>query len=193
MLTLKNELGGRCEKKTWEKKNTCTDTALTNSNPSAFPLATFPESNQKEDEEDRRDYDMHRLAREEKLKGKKLRGKRKRKEIAREKAPGQDFRVDVADERFAAVLEGDTRFGIDRTDSGFKVRAGGDPEARANGVFHAFLCSSSCWFCCRRREPSRRGREKGQGRSWSDSVSGALNGVSLVGLLTQFACFFPLP
>lgn len=76
-----------------------------------------------EDEEDRRDYDMHRLAREEKLKGKKLRGKRKRKEIAREKAPGQDFRVDVADERFAAVLEGDTRFGIDRTDSSFKVRA----------------------------------------------------------------------
>ncbi|CAM9123180.1 unnamed protein product [Scytosiphon promiscuus] len=77
-----------------------------------------------EDEEDRRDYDMHRLAREEKLKGKKLRGKRKRKEIAREKAPGQDFRVDVADERFAAVLEGDTRFGIDRTDSSFKDTEG---------------------------------------------------------------------
>lgn len=36
-------------------------------------------------EEERRDYDMHRLAREEKLKGKKLRGKRKRKEMAREK------------------------------------------------------------------------------------------------------------
>lgn len=29
--------------------------------------------------------------------------------------------MDVADERFAAVLEGDTRFGIDRTDAGFKV------------------------------------------------------------------------
>lgn len=79
-----------------------------------------------EDEEDRRDYDMHRLAREEKLKGKKLRGKRKRKEIAREKAPGQDFSVDVADERFAAVLEGDTRFGIDRTDASFKVCVGFD-------------------------------------------------------------------
>lgn len=36
-------------------------------------------------EEDKRDYDMHRLAREEKLKGKKLRGKRKRKEESREK------------------------------------------------------------------------------------------------------------
>lgn len=67
---------------------------------------------------------MHRLAREERLRGKKLRGKRKRKEREREKAPGQDFTVDVADERFAAVLEGDTRFGIDRTDSSFKVRQG---------------------------------------------------------------------
>lgn len=74
-----------------------------------------------QDEEDKRDYDMHQLAREEKVKGKKLRGKRKRKEMAREKAPGQDFRVDVGDERFAAVLEGDTRFGIDRTDTSFKV------------------------------------------------------------------------
>ncbi|CAN0450351.1 unnamed protein product, partial [Scytosiphon promiscuus] len=36
----------------------------------------------------------------------------------------QDFRVDVADERFAAVLEGDTRFGIDRTDSSFKDTEG---------------------------------------------------------------------
>ncbi|CAM9519814.1 unnamed protein product, partial [Laminaria digitata] len=77
-----------------------------------------------EEEEDRRDYDMHRLAREEKLKGKKLRGKRKRKEGEREKAPGQDFQVDVGDERFAAVLEGDTRFGIDRTDTHFKDTEG---------------------------------------------------------------------
>lgn len=37
-------------------------------------------------------------------------------------APGQDFTVDVKDERFAAVLEGDTRFGIDRTDPSFKVK-----------------------------------------------------------------------
>lgn len=39
-------------------------------------------------EEDKRDYDMHRLAREDRLKGKKLRGKRKRKEEAREKVRG---------------------------------------------------------------------------------------------------------
>lgn len=84
-------------------------------------LSGLLQTQEEEEEEDRRDYDMHRLAREEKLKGKKLRGKRKRKENEREKAPGQDFRVDVADERFAAVLEGDTRFGIDRTDSSFKV------------------------------------------------------------------------
>ena len=41
---------------------------------------------------------------------------------ARMQAPGQDFRVDVTGERFAAVLDGDTRFGIDRTDAGVKVR-----------------------------------------------------------------------
>ena len=75
---------------------------------------------------------MHRLAREERLRGKKLRGKRKRKETEREKAPGQDFRVDVADERFAAVLEGDMRFGIDRTDSSFKVRSWGGASNDGN-------------------------------------------------------------
>ncbi len=84
-------------------------------------LGWFRSPPTQEEEENRRDYDMHRLAREERLKGKKLRGKRRRKEAEREKAPGQGFRVDVADERFAALLEGDTRFGIDRTDSSFKV------------------------------------------------------------------------
>lgn len=84
---------------------------------------------------------MHRLAREEKLRGKKLRGKRKRKESEREKAPGQDFRLDVADERFAAVLEGDTRFGIDRTDSSFKV--GGKGRGRSSLVLGVFARSTS--------------------------------------------------
>ena len=36
-------------------------------------------------QEDKRDYDMRRLAREEKLKGKKLRGKRNGKEETKEK------------------------------------------------------------------------------------------------------------
>ena len=75
---------------------------------------------------------MNRLAREEKLRGKKLRGKRKRKEAQREKAPGQGFRVDVTDDRFAALLEGDTRFGIDRTDSSFKVRSWGGASNDGN-------------------------------------------------------------
>ncbi|KAG5180077.1 hypothetical protein JKP88DRAFT_349667 [Tribonema minus] len=62
------------------------------------------------DEEDERNFDMRALMREEKVKGKKLRGKRKRKEEARDRAPGQGFNVDVKDDRFAAVLEGDSRF-----------------------------------------------------------------------------------
>ena len=41
---------------------------------------------------------------------------------AREKAPGQDFAVDLQDDRFAAVLEGDSRYGIERTAAEFKVR-----------------------------------------------------------------------
>ncbi len=65
---------------------------------------------------------MHRMAREERLRGKKLRGKRRRRGAGREKSPGQGFQVDVADERFTALLEGDTRFGIDYTDSSSKVR-----------------------------------------------------------------------
>ncbi|CAN0462786.1 unnamed protein product, partial [Discosporangium mesarthrocarpum] len=38
--------------------------------------------------------------------------------------PGQDFEVDVKDDRFAALLEGNTRFGIDRTDASFKDTEG---------------------------------------------------------------------
>ncbi|CAM9844109.1 unnamed protein product [Chrysoparadoxa australica] len=73
-----------------------------------------------EAEEQARDYDMRAVLREEKMKGKKLRGKRKRREEAREKAPGQDFQVDVLDERFAALVDGDHRFGVERTDAAFK-------------------------------------------------------------------------
>lgn len=40
---------------------------------------------------------------------------------ARDKAPGQGFNVNLQDDRFAAVLEGDSRFGIDRTAPDFKV------------------------------------------------------------------------
>jgi len=58
------------------------------------------------------------------MKGKKLRGKRKRKEERKGDAKGSDFQVDVADERFAAVLEGDSRFGIDRTDVAYKHTEG---------------------------------------------------------------------
>ena len=73
------------------------------------------------DEEAARDFDMRGIQRIEKNKDKKLRGPRKRKEekLASGVA-GQDFAVDVKDDRFAAVLEGDANFGIDRTAPEFK-------------------------------------------------------------------------
>ena len=73
-------------------------------------------------EENARDYDMRTLQRLEKYKDKKLRGSRKRKEDERAAgATGVDFELDVRDERFKAVLEGDDdRFGIDRTNPSYK-------------------------------------------------------------------------
>ena len=75
-----------------------------------------------DDEEQARDFDIRGIERMEKNKGKKLRGSRKRKEekLAADVA-GTDFKVDINDNRFAAVLDGsDDRFGIDKTDSNFK-------------------------------------------------------------------------
>lgn len=54
-------------------------------------------------EENARDFDMKELQRQERLKGKKLKGKRRRKEEAREPAPGQEFVVDTQDSRFTKV------------------------------------------------------------------------------------------
>jgi hypothetical protein len=75
-----------------------------------------------ENDEETRDYDMRELRRVEKLKDKKLRGSRKRKEEDRAASvSGADFKVDLQDERFKAVLEGhDDRYGIDRTDPRYK-------------------------------------------------------------------------
>ncbi len=74
------------------------------------------------DGEDARDFDIRGLQRIEKNKDKKLCGTRKRKELAiRADVTGKDFKVDVKDSRFSAVLDGaDGRFGIDRTDPNFK-------------------------------------------------------------------------
>jgi hypothetical protein len=74
------------------------------------------------DEEQARDYDIRGIQRMEKNKGKKLKGSRKRKEakIAAD-VTGTDFKVDVHDTRFNAVLDGsDDRFGIDKTDPNYK-------------------------------------------------------------------------
>ena len=74
------------------------------------------------DEEKARDYDIRGIQRMEKNKGKKLKGSRKRKEekVASD-VSGTDFKVDVNDDRFKAVLDGgDDRFGIDKTDPNYK-------------------------------------------------------------------------
>lgn len=62
----------------------------------------------------------------EKNKDKKLRGKRKRKEEAlAADVSGTDFKIDLQDDRFHALLDGtDGRFGIDRTDPSFKETKG---------------------------------------------------------------------
>ena len=69
-----------------------------------------------------RDYDMRGLQRIEKNKDKKLRGARKRKEAElASTVTGTDFRMDLTDNRFRAVLDGqDDRFGIDRTNPQFQ-------------------------------------------------------------------------
>lgn len=74
------------------------------------------------EEEETKDYDMRGIIRMDKNKDKKLKGARKRKEaIVAANTSGADFKIDVADDRFAAVLKGsDDRFGIDRTDSNYK-------------------------------------------------------------------------
>ena len=74
------------------------------------------------DDDEHKDYNMKDLERLEKNKGKKLTGSRKRKEENRAKnTVGTDFKVDIEDDRFKAVLDGqDGRFGIDRTDPNFK-------------------------------------------------------------------------
>mmetsp|Transcript_19831 Transcript_19831/g.46431 ORF Transcript_19831/g.46431 Transcript_19831/m.46431 type:complete len:763 (+) Transcript_19831:204-2492(+) len=73
-------------------------------------------------EEETRDYDIRGIQRLEKNKGKKLTGSRKRKEAKiAEDVSGSNFKINVNDDRFKAVLDGnDGRFGIDKTDPNFK-------------------------------------------------------------------------
>ncbi|CAJ1969198.1 unnamed protein product [Cylindrotheca closterium] len=77
------------------------------------------------DEEQEKDFDIRGIQRIEKNKGKKLKGGRKRKEEKITKdVSGTNFKVDVEDNRFAAVLNGaDGKFGIDKTDPNYKDTA----------------------------------------------------------------------
>ena len=79
-----------------------------------------------EAEEQMRDYDIRGIQRMEKNKDKKLRGSRKRKEDKlAATVSGTDFKVNMRDNRFSAVLEGsDDRFGIDKTDPSYKETPG---------------------------------------------------------------------
>jgi hypothetical protein len=74
------------------------------------------------DKEKARDYDIHGIQYMEKNKGKKLKGSRKQKEekVAGD-VSGTNFKVDVNDDCFKAILDGSgNRFGIDKTDPNFK-------------------------------------------------------------------------
>ena len=73
-------------------------------------------------EELARDFNIRGIQRLEKNKDKKFTGSRKRKEAkATSDIAGTDFKLNVEDDRFKAVLDGsDDRFGIDKTDPNYK-------------------------------------------------------------------------
>lgn len=73
-------------------------------------------------EELERDFNIRGIQRLEKNKDKKFTGSRKRKEAkVTSDVAGTDFKVNVQDDRFKAVLDGaDDRFGIDKTDPNYK-------------------------------------------------------------------------
>ena len=73
-------------------------------------------------EELARDFNIRGIQRLEKNKDKKFTGSRKRKEMkATSDIAGTDFKLNVEDDRFKAVLDGsDDRFGIDKTDPNYK-------------------------------------------------------------------------
>ena len=67
---------------------------------------------------------MRDLLKAEKNKNKKLSRKRKEKELS-SNISGANFQIDVTDDRFSSVLDGDdARFGIDKTDPQYKETAG---------------------------------------------------------------------
>lgn len=83
------------------------------------------EVDDEEEEDDGRNYDMRAVVRAEKMKGKKLKGVRAKKEAKRLAQSGAtEFEADVADPRFTAMLDGDSRYGLDPTSSSFKKTEG---------------------------------------------------------------------
>lgn len=68
------------------------------------------------DDSEEGEYDMRLVLKREKEKGKK----KHRGKVEKEDA----FRVDLSDNRFASLLEGDSKFGLDPTSSDFKATGG---------------------------------------------------------------------
>lgn len=90
---------------------------------------------------------MRGLTKLERQSTKKLRGKRRRQhEALLSNVSGQGFKVDTSDDRFAALLDGDDRYGIDRT----------DPSYRETGAMRELLEEQT-----RRRSKNRRKGNKG--------------------------------
>ena len=108
---------------------------------------------------------MRGLTKLERQSTKKLRGKRRRQhEALLSNVSGQGFKVDTSDARFAALLDGDDRYGIDRT----------DPSYKETGAMRELLEEQT-----RRRSRKRRngkGGEKGAGKKGGDSKATARAG-----------------
>jgi len=73
--------------------------------------------------DEKHNFDMRGIVRASKNSNKNLKGQRKKKEDRKAKVVvglNNEFAIDTADNRFAALMDGDSRYGIDKTDVNFK-------------------------------------------------------------------------
>jgi hypothetical protein len=66
------------------------------------------------------DYDMRDLVKEEKLKNKKGKSKKNKLKLLQENKGNDNFELNLEDDRFKKLYDGDSKFGIDRTSNEFK-------------------------------------------------------------------------
>ena len=75
------------------------------------------------DFDEKHNFDMRGIVRASKIASKNLKGQRKKKEDRKAKnvvGLDNDFAVNTGDDRFSALMDGDSRFGIDKTDVNYK-------------------------------------------------------------------------